>query len=233
MSTAERHPDEMRPLSREDLANGSAMQSFLRAKVPWAWTDAQLEESLSRTLERAPKGDVWIFGYGSLIWNPLVPIEEERVAKVHGLHRSFCIWTELGRGTPDRPGLVLGLDRGGVCQGVVLRLAAHHARDELAMVWRREMVTGAYKPTWVKARTAEGTVMAIAFVVDRLKKSYACGLGEDEVFRVVGAAKGFLGPCSDYLHQTVAGLATRGISDPMLERLSRRCQCSGAETSTP
>lgn len=220
-----RNLDEVRPLCREDLANGSALQTFLRSRVG-VWSDAQLEQSLDETLNRAPPGDVWLFAYGSLIWNPLVPVAEERVARVHGLHRSFCVRTELGRGSPERPGLVLGLDRGGVCQGVVLRLEAHHAREELAMVWRREMVTGAYKPTWVKARTATGAVHAIAFVVDRLRKSYVGRLDEDEVVGILSCAVGFLGPCTDYLAQTVAGLATRGIHDPLLERLAERCGCA-------
>ncbi len=227
MIFVERRPEDVRPLSRDDLVHGSAMQTLLRAHMPWAWSEVQLKESLDSTLERAPGGDIWLFAYGSLIWNPLVPVAEERVAKVHGLHRAFCVWTELGRGSPGQPGLVLGLDRGGVCQGVVLRLERHHAREELAMVWRREMVTGAYRPTWVKARTGQGAVHAIAFVVDRLKESYAGRLGEDAVFGVVRKAAGFLGPCTDYLGQTVAGLATRGISDPMLEKLARRCGCAG------
>jgi glutathione-specific gamma-glutamylcyclotransferase len=228
MTVSERDPLEVRPLSRDDLCDGSALQTFVRARIPYAWTDAQIEGSLAATMAKAPPGDIWLFAYGSLIWNPLIPVAEERVAMVHGLHRSFCIWSELGRGSPGRPGLVLGLDRGGRCQGVVLRLERHHALAELRMVWRREMVTGAYRPTWIKARTPEGTVIAIAFAVERRNQAYAGRLDEDRVVGVLETAGGFLGPCRDYLAQTIAGLATRGIREPVLQRLAMRCGLSTA-----
>jgi cation transport protein ChaC len=219
--------DPSRPLCREDLQSGGRRDAYIRKMLADAvWSEAQLADSLERTLKRAPKGDLWIFAYGSLIWNPIFPVAEERVAKVHGLHRSFCIWSKLGRGSPDRPGLVLGLNRGGNCRGVVLRLERQHVAEELALVWRREMVTGAYKPTWVKVRTDEGTVHAIAFVADRRRDSFASGLSEDDVARIVRDSSGFLGTCSQYLEQTTAGLAARGIHDEGLERLAKRCGCS-------
>jgi glutathione-specific gamma-glutamylcyclotransferase len=221
--------ESIRRLTREDLQQGGRRDAYIREKLAGsAWSDAQLEESLAKTLRRAPKGDVWIFAYGSLIWNPIFPVAEERVARVHGLHRSFCIWSRLGRGSPDRPGLVLGLTRGGNCRGVVLRLEQQHVAEELALVWRREMVTGAYKPTWVKARTDHGAVNAIAFVADRLQDSYAGDLSEEEAVRIICGGSGFLGSCSDYLSQTNAGLAERGIPDEALERLATRCGCGPA-----
>ncbi len=216
-----------RPLCREDLQCGGRRDAYIRRMLQdTAWSDEQLGESLARTLERAPKGDLWIFAYGSLIWNPIFPVAEERVAKVHGLHRSFCIWSKFGRGSPDRPGLVLGLNRGGNVRGVVLRLERRHVAEELALVWRREMVTGAYKPTWIKARTDEGTVPAIAFVADRRRDSFAGGLSENDVARIVSDGAGFLGTCAEYLAQTTAGLAARGIQDEGLERLAERCGCA-------
>lgn len=221
-------PEVRRPLCREDLQSGGRRDAYIRQVLAGAaWTDAQLQASMQDTLARAPKGDVWIFAYGSLIWNPLFPVAEERVARVHGLHRSFCIWSRIGRGSPEQPGLVLGLTRGGVCRGVVLRLERHHVEEELALVWRREMVTGAYKPTWIKARTDEGTVPAIAFVADRLRDSYAGGLSEDEVVRIVRSGAGFLGSCGEYLAQTTAGLVARGIRDEGLERLASLCGIDG------
>jgi cation transport protein ChaC len=219
----------IRRLTRDDLLQGGRRDAFIREQLAGsAWSDHQLQESLARTLRRAPKGDVWIFAYGSLIWNPIFPVAEERIARVHGLHRSFCIWSRLGRGSPARPGLVLGLTRGGNCRGVVLRLEQRHVAEELALVWRREMVTGAYKPTWVKARTDEGTVHAIAFVADRLQDSYAGDLSEEDAARIICGGEGFLGTCSDYLSQTTAGLAQRGIPDEALERLATRCGCGVA-----
>jgi glutathione-specific gamma-glutamylcyclotransferase len=173
-STADVTADPSRPLSREDLVTGGRRDAYIQKMLAGiAWSEAQLQQSLEQTLARAPAGDVWIFAYGSLIWNPLFPVAEERVAQVHGLHRSFCIWSRVGRGSPDKPGLVLGLNRGGTCRGVVLRLEQHLLREELSLIWRREMVTGAYCPTWIKARTSEGVVDAIAFVANRKNSSYA------------------------------------------------------------
>ena len=217
-------PDAASPLCREDLLSGGRRDAYLKKLIGLdAWTDLQLQASLDAVLERAPHGDVWIFAYGSLIWNPLFPIAEERVARVHGLHRSFCIWSRLGRGSPDRPGLVLGLDRGGTCRGVALRLEERFVRDELLLVWRREMVTGAYRPTWIRARTDAGPVDAITFVANRDGASYAGDLDEEQIARVLATGAGFLGTCTEYLAQTTAGLAARGIRDNGLQRLADRC----------
>jgi cation transport protein ChaC len=219
--------DPSRPLSREDLVTGGRRDAYIQKMLAGiAWSEAQLQQSLEQTLARAPAGDVWIFAYGSLIWNPLFPVAEERVAQVHGLHRSFCIWSRLGRGSPDKPGLVLGLNRGGTCRGVVLRLEQHLLREELSLIWRREMVTGAYRPTWIKARTSEGVVDAIAFVANRKNSSYAGDLSEDDIAGILSTGAGFLGTCAEYLAQTTAGLAARGIRDEGLQRLARRCGCT-------
>lgn len=221
-------------LTRDHLVPGSEHFARLRAQLSdLIWTDEAIASSLARTLADAPPsaraagGDVWLFAYGSLIWNPLFPVAEERIARIHGLHRAFCILTRVGRGTPERPGLVLGLDRGGTCQGVVLRLEAALVPVELALVWRREMLTGAYRPVWVKARTESGVVDAIAFVANRASPSYAGRLQEDEVCATIVEACGFLGSCGDYLRQTHAGLLSRGIRDRALARILRRTAAGG------
>ena len=104
-----------------------------------------------------PDGPVWLFGYGSLIWNPAFEFAEKRPATVHGLHRRFCLRTFLGRGSKDRPGLVLALDRGGCCRGVAFRIAAERVESELDIVWRREMISDAYRPRWLTAVHPRGT----------------------------------------------------------------------------
>src|SRR3546814_9302515 len=114
-----------------------------------------------------PEGSVWLFGYGSLIWNPAFDYAEKRPATVHGLHRRFCLQTHLGRGSRERPGLVLALDRGGSCRGVVLRIAPENVESELDIVWRREMISHSYRPTWVTAQTSDGPVRAIGFAINR------------------------------------------------------------------
>jgi len=211
------HPHFGRPLCRDDLVNGSLRNAFLKSRMAaHAWTDEQLERSLDRTLARVPRGDVWVFAYGSLLWNPIFPFSEKRLARIYGFHRSFCLWSRMGRGTPEHPGLVLALDNGGTCAGLAYRIAAGHVREEMRLLWRREMVTGSYVPTWVKARTSRGAVAAIAFVMNHRSVAYAGKLAAREAGRCIATASGLHGPCSEYLTRTLAGLREHGIEDASL-----------------
>lgn len=220
--TPQQHPHFGRPLCRDDLVSGSLRAAFVKSEMAgMAWTDAQLERSLACTLAQMPAGDVWVFAYGSLIWNPLFPFADRRLARVYGLHRSFCLWSRIGRGTPQRPGLVLGLDRGGSCAGLAYRIAAAHVHDELKLLWRREMVTGSYLPTWVRARTPRGSVPAIAFVMNRRSPAYAGRLATPETARCIAGAAGLHGPCADYLVRTLSGLREHGIEDCALAEVER------------
>src|SRR2546421_12594131 len=133
-----------------------------------ALSDEALAASLAATLAKKPAGSGWwLFAYGSLLWNPLFPFAEMRPASLRGLHRRFCLWSLASRGTPSHPGLVLGLDRGGTCRGVALRLPAPLALDELHLLWRREMVVAAYHPRWVRLDADGREVVALALVVRR------------------------------------------------------------------
>jgi cation transport protein ChaC len=205
------------PLCRDDLLHGSRRTAYLATNLASiAWTDAQIARSLDCTLRAGPAGDVWVFAYGSLIWNPLLHFAEKRTARIYGLHRSFCLWSRIGRGTPDKPGLVLGLDRGGSCAGLVYRVEAAQARDELMLMWRREMSTGAYVPTWVHARTPRGAVWSISFVVDRSLPSYAGRMEAEKVAHNIRESCGLHGPCIDYFTHTAQGLNEHGIADPVM-----------------
>ena len=218
-----------KPLSREDLRSGSLRDTYLKSELAsLAWSDVQLQRSLQRTLRsrKLARDGVWVFAYGSLIWNPLFPVAEQRIATLYGYHRSFCLWSRLGRGTRDKPGLVLGLDNGGTCCGLVLRIEAAHTHDELSLLWRREMVTGAYTPTWVRARTPAGTVDAIAFVIDHRSHAYAGRLPEADIAANIRSTGGVIGPCSEYLEKTAAGLKAHGIRDERLARLAGMCGCA-------
>ena len=218
----EQHPHFGRPLCRDDLISGGLRAAFLKANSSvQTWTDAQLERSLNCTLAHIPAGDVWVFAYGSLIWNPLFPFADRRLARVYGFHRSFCLWSRIGRGTPEKPGLVLGLDQGGSCGGLAYRIAATHVREELRLLWRREMVTGSYVPTWVKARTPLGAVPAIAFVVDQHTANYAGRLATPEAARCIAGASGLHGACAEYLIRTLTGLREHGIDDHSLRDVER------------
>jgi cation transport protein ChaC len=117
---------------------------------------------------------------------------------------------------------VLGLERGGSCHGVVFHIAPEAAEEELAIVWRREMISGAYVPRWVEVHTAVGRVRAVAFVINHAHERYASFLSDDEIALAIATARGFLGPCADYLVNTVDHLAELGIHDRPLERLRRQ-----------
>ena len=191
-------------------------------------TEHELAVSLAATLASRPgDGDVWVFGYGSLVWNPLLDFVEARPATVHGYHRQFCHWSMTTRGTVDCPGLVLALDRGGQCRGVAYRIPAPRVDRELALLWRREMVVGSYLPTWAAATihrpAGEGRHRArvLAFVMNRAHVQYAGRLALERVARSLALARGSVGSARDYLEHTVAGLARHGVRDRMLDRLVR------------
>ena len=189
----------------------------------WALTDEQLSDSLTAMLKARPKGaGWWVFAYGSLLWNPLFPFAEARPAILRGLHRRFCLRSLASRGTPDQPGLVLGLDRGGACTGVAYRLPAPVAMDELHLPWRREMVVGAYRPRWVRVRSGEREIYALTFAVRHAHPQYAGRLSLDEEARVIAGAKGAFGSSLDYLERTRVALVTHGIIDPYLEGIAAR-----------
>ena len=208
-------------LTREVLLSGELSRLVAAQEGVSAMSADDMRRSRQQVLSRLPPGDdLWLFGYGSLIWNPAFDFVERRVARLHGYHRRFCLWTHLGRGTRERPGLTLGLDRGGSCGGVAFRIAAAAVEAELDVVWRREMVTNAYRPTWVKLRLAGRIVPAVAFVINHGHARYARNLCDDEIATVIAAAEGQLGPCRDYLYNTVTHLEALGIQDRGLARLA-------------
>ncbi|WP_353113328.1 gamma-glutamylcyclotransferase [Salinisphaera dokdonensis] len=191
--------------------------------VPLA-SDAQLRASIAETRALCPAQDttgVWVFAYGSLLWNPCVAVAEARRARLYGFHRDFRLQLDYGRGSPEAPGLMLGLVPGGSCRGMALRLPDNDLDHELLMVWRREMLTGVYKPRWLSLRTADGPVTAIAFVVDPTHRCH-CQLDDPEVVRLLATGHGMLGSSADYLVNTVAHLEAEGIHDSRLEALRAR-----------
>ena len=210
----------MSPLTRETLRNGLLQQLLREGGEAQVLTPEELERSRAQVLERRPaSGEIWLFAYGSLIWNPAFHFTERHQGRIIGWHRRFCLWTHLGRGTPACPGLVLGLEHGGSCAGLVYRVAPEAVEEELAIVWSREMVTGAYRPTWVVVRTEAGTVPAIAFVIDRRHERYAGQLTDPVVADALARASGPLGTGADYLFETTRHLLELGIHDPYLRRL--------------
>jgi glutathione-specific gamma-glutamylcyclotransferase len=218
------------------LTREAVLGDSIRALVQAADPDIQLmtpEEhraSIAAMLANRPdSGDVWLFGYGSLMWNPLVHYTEKRVGTVRGYHRCFCLWTHLGRGTMEKPGLMLGLEPGGSCRGVAFRIAKELAVEELEIVWRREMMTSAYAPRWVRLAGAQGPRHALAFRINRTHSRYAGRLPEDRIIASIAEAHGPLGACATYLYNTVAHLEELGIRDRHLIRLRDRVAAMLAE----
>ena len=180
-----------------------------------------LEQALA---EWGGQEDLWIFGYGSLIWRPDFDFEERRPARVHGWHRALKMWSRINRGTPERPGLVFGLLTGGCCKGVVFRIARDRGAETLATLWKREMATAVYGPRWLTAHTPQGQVRALAFTLSRKSPSHTGELPEEEYRAIFELASGIYGTTLDYAHRTLEELRRHDIRDRNLERLLRLIQ---------
>ena len=211
-------------LTRSDLESRRLQQLILQSGGGVNFlSEAQLQESMRQTLgQLEPSSDVWIFAYGSLIWNPIFRFAEQRVGTIYGWHRRFCMWVPRGRGTPENPGLVLGLDYGGSCRGIVYRIAAHDVPSELLLLWRREMVVGSYIPRWVRVFDGTQKLDAIAFIINRHHRAYTGKISLETTVKSIATATGELGSCADYLLQTINGLMAAGIQDKLLLRLHKR-----------
>ncbi|HZS82821.1 MAG TPA: gamma-glutamylcyclotransferase [Stellaceae bacterium] len=171
----------------------------------------------------ARRCDIWIFGYGSLMWNPGFRHCAAEPALLHGWHRSFCVYSRRYRGTPERPGLVLGLDRGGSCKGMAFRIAVADLEEALGQLWQREMVGGVYDMRELTLRLAGGgTVSAHAFTVRRSHPGYAGRLSLDETARLILQGIGGRGHCREYLENTVRHLERLGLVDGPLHRLEAK-----------
>jgi len=186
--------------------------------------------SVAALRERAPEiahclangSDLWLFGYGSLMWNPGFPYAEAQPALLRGYHRAFCVYSSRYRGTPERPGLVLGLDRGGACKGVAFRVPAADVAAALEYLWHREMTNRTYHLKAVSLLVPAGVVSARAFVVDRTHKNYTGRLTLDETARLIIQGIGARGPCRQYLENTVAELCKLGQLDGPIHRLEEK-----------
>lgn len=189
-------------------------------------TDADYAHVAATLLAGRPaSGEVWIFAYGSLIWNPEFDFDQERLGTVTGWHRSFCLgWVRIYRGTPERPGIMLAMDRGGSCKGVVFRLPPGAVTENLIKLLRREMpikrATFPGNPArWVSVQTHEGPLRALAFPISRQSDAYLPGLTTDLVVKALATAAGERGSMAEYLHSTVTHLEQRGIHDRYLWKM--------------
>lgn len=165
--------------------------------------------------------DLWIFGYASLIWRPEFEFAEERFATIHGYHRALKMWSRVNRGTPECPGLVFGLLPGGSCRGVVYRISQSLVSSTLPALWDREMPNGVYDPRWLRCRTAQGAVRALAFTLAKTSPNHTGVLSEEIYRQIFSDACGRFGSTRDYAQMTYDKLRTLGIHDHALEKLLR------------
>jgi cation transport protein ChaC len=216
-------PIQGRYLGRDEILSGAFETLLSEHHRNVRITPVEERMAIKRALlAELPAGhDPWVFAYGSLIWNPAFEYEERRLGTVHGYHREFCFWTMVGRGSSDLPGLMLGLEPGGSCLGILFRVARPRAEEELYSVFRRELMTSSYHARWVHARTEEGRVRAIAFIANRTHPFYCGRQPLATIARHVGGAQGRVGACVDYLVNTVRQLEAAGITDRHLTRVLR------------
>lgn len=197
------------------------------------------DETRLRTLmdakARRPKGHpVWVFGFGSLMWNPCFKYDAKVSAEVHGYERKFHIWTMRARGTPEKPGLGLCLeDGGGTCRGIAYRLVEDDLEDAWRCLWDREMGSGIYSPVWVPIETdGHGEVTALTFVVNRDHPHYAGQMPLDDMAKIMAIAQGNYGLNRDYLAGTVSEMDKLNVRDEELERLLSKVDSICAEVKT-
>ena len=163
--------------------------------------------------------DLWIFGYGSLIWRPEFDFSERRSAHVHGWHRALKMWSTINRGTPQMPGLVFGMLSGGSCQGMAFRIPRNQGDTVMRKLWLREMPNAVYDPRWLPCRTPHGAVKALAFTLSRQSPHHTGELAPDEYRRIFSEAQGIYGTTLDYAQATFEELQRLGIDDKALKRL--------------
>ena len=182
-------------------------------------SEDQIEASLDQALAEAGDDSVWLFAYGSLLWNPECTHSEKRIARVHGYHRRFCLWQWRWRGCDDAPNLMLALAPGGSCAGLAYRIDGPGLRDKLGPVWRREMGGDGYRPLWMKATTDTGPLRVAAFVANRAGERYAGPLSDDVVAATIARARGHAGTGAEYLLNTALAMEDLGVRDGMLWRM--------------
>lgn len=187
-------------------------------------TAARRRRSLLAALAERPdpSADVRVFGYGGLMWNADFPHAEVTPARLEGWRRSMCVWSALARGTPQKPGLALGLQPDGVCEGLAFRIAKADVDGALPKIWQREMWTDVYRPTWVSLTVGDGIVSAITFTANVESLQFAGDINDDAAVAHIAAATGERGRCRDYLANTVAELRALDIEEPALDTLLRR-----------
>lgn len=223
----------MPPLTKEYLgsekwrADTDELQKQISERF---WSDEEIRQSLRQTLEQRPAtldldDGLWVFAYGSLIWNPLLDYDRCETAFIKGYSRRFCLRTLIGRGSPEHPGLVLALDQVPgeetiTTEGRAFRIKPAALETDLFLLWRREMVAGAYRPFWIDGQMDGETVPMISFAIDRQTDCYESKPCDETTLHMLKTGRGFLGSSLEYFSQTLECFRSEGIHCPYLESLA-------------
>lgn len=202
-------------LTRDFLMKADCKTAFGTIEESILWSPEQRSASLAATLAGRPdQGPVWLFGYGSLIWNPAFEYDEAAPAILDGWHRDFCLRLTAGRGTACRPGRMLALKEGGQTSGLAFRLPDAGLEDELTLVWKREMITGCYLPTWCPLQLDDGRqVNALVFIMDPRHPLYEADTRAETIAPLIATASGPLGSNAEYLFSLEQAMEERGMHD--------------------
>lgn len=208
-------------LTRDFLLKADCKTAFGAIEESLFWSAEQRAASLAATLASRPDGSpVWIFGYGSLIWNPALNYSDSCTGTLLGWHRAFCLRLTAGRGTSCRPGRMLALKQGGRTTGVAYCLSEDSLEDELSLLWKREMITGCYLPTWCHLDLDDGrAVNALVFIMDPRHPLYESDSRPQIVAPLIAAASGPLGSNAQYLFSLDKALTLLGMKDDCLNEL--------------
>ena len=193
-------------------------------------SDAERERTRRELLSGRERNDLWVFAYGSLMWDPAFHYAEIRFGELDGHHRKFCLKTVLGRGNRERPGLMAGLDRGGDCKGLCFRIDRDNVEAETAVLWRREMVFRSYAPQFLPMETPQGRIEAIAFTVDHNAQNYLGDLSFEDTARMIGTGTGEFGTNLSYVENLTEQFAVLGVEDAELLALRDRAREIAAAT---
>jgi len=208
-------------LTRDFLLKADCKTAFGSIEESLLWTCEQRAASLAAALACRPDNSpVWIFGYGSLMWNPVFESDEVASGTLQGWHRAFCLRLTAGRGTHHQPGRMLALKEGGKTSGLAFRLPEETLHEELELLWKREMVTGCYLPTWCDLALEDGrNVTALVFVMDPRHPLYESDSRATTIAPLIAHASGPLGTNAQYLFSLEQELSKRGMHDDCLTDL--------------
>jgi cation transport protein ChaC len=209
-------------LTREALRSGTYLEHFDPLPVEIRWSEERMRESLRDILEAQPAdGAIWVFGYGSLIWNPLLNFDESCWGRLDGWHRSFCIRSLVGRGSADAPGRTLAVEESGSTDGVVLRLSTDTLDEDLWCLWVRETFSGIYAPVWAPVALEDGRIVsAILFTADREHPLFETDASVETIAPLIAKAVGPLGTNADYVLKLHDALRAKGLADPYVDALA-------------